>query len=303
MPMKLPLAELLKEEPMLNNKHIILKIRHLLLTKLRITDQNTVYFEGGLGSQILAFINYSEKNKSLDKPVFGNLDYFNKIENDFTDNTGLSRWNWKLDQYGIYQNDIKQATKIRRFSNKYFKVRPKNASEHLYNFREKKSENYKKIFLANDEKVKRYLLEKFKSDTDDFAVIHIRRGDYLKVASKVVSMEELTKFINKIKKLLPNNILISCDSLLPASEQDMLASTLEEFNLVYVDPREDPLMVHDLMRSSSILVASNSTFSFTAGLLAKRGCTVFFPTNYLGQGRLSDSKSFLFRQPFEYLVD
>ena len=303
MPMKLPLAELLKEEPMLNIKHTIWKIRDLLLTKLRITDQNTVYFEGGLGSQILAFIEYNEKNKSSDKPVFGNLDYFNKIKNDFTDDTGLSRWTWKLDQYGIYQNDIKQATKIKRFSNKYFKVRPQNASEHLYNFREKKSENYQKIFLASDEKVKRYSLEKFRSDKDDFAVIHIRRGDYLNVASKVVSTEELNRFINKIKKLLPSNILISSDSVLPVAEQDMLASNLEEFNLVYIDPREDSLLVHDLMRSSSILVASNSTFSFTAGLLAKRGCTVFFPTNYFGQGHLSDSKSFIFRQPFEYLVD
>ena len=157
--------------------------------------------------------------------------------------------------------------------------------------------------MANDEKVKRYLLEKFRSDKDDFAVIHIRRGDYLNVASKVVSTEELINFINKIKKLLPENVLISSDSFLPSFEKDLFSNTFAEFNLVYVDPREDPFMVHDLMRSSSILVASNSTFSFTAGLLAKSGCMVFFPTNYFGQGRLSDSKSFLFRQPFEYLVD
>ena len=91
---------------MLNVKHTIWKIRDLVLTKLGITDRNTVYFEGGLGSQILAYIEYSEKNKSSNKPVFGNLDYFNKIESDFTDDTGLSRWTWKLDQYGIYQNDI-----------------------------------------------------------------------------------------------------------------------------------------------------------------------------------------------------
>ena len=212
-------------------------------------------------------------------------------------------WTWRLDQYGIYQKDLKKIGKKKKLVNKYFKVRPYGNSDIFYNFREKKSESYQKIFTINLEKVNGYISEKFKSDEVDFAVIHIRRGDYLKVASKVVSIEELIKFINKVKKLLPNNILVSCDSILLAAEQDMLACTLEELNLVYVDPREDPFLVHDLMRSSSILVASNSTFSFTAGLLAKRGCTVFFPTNYFGQGHLSDSKSFIFRQPFEYLVD
>ena len=303
MPMKLPLVELSREELMYKIKGSIRKIRDLVFTKLAITDRKTVYFEGGLGSQILAYIEYSEKNKSSNKPVFANYDYFNNTKVDFTDNTGLSMWAWRLDQYGIYQKDLRKIGKKKEFVNKHFKVRLQGNSDIFYNFREKKSESYQKIFTINLEKVNEYISEKFKSDTDDFAVIHIRRGDYLKVASKIVSMEELIKFINKIKKLLPNNILISCDSILPAAEQDMLASTLEEFNLVYVDPREDPFLVHDLMRSSSILVASNSTFSFTAGLLAKRGCTVFFPTNYFGQGRLSDSKSFLFRQPFEYLVD
>ena len=301
--MKLPWGELLKEELMLRVKQIIWEIRVLVLTKLRLIDQRTVYFEGGLGSQMLAYIEYCEKNESSNKPVFANLDYFKNIKSDFTDATGLSRWTWKLDLYGIYQNDVKQATKIRNFTNKYFKVRSKSIPEHLYNFREKKSENYQKIFLANNEKVKGYLLEKFRSDRDDFAVIHVRRGDYLNVASKVVSTEELIKFINKIKKLLPDNVLISSDSFLPSAEKNLFTNTLTECNLEYVDPYEDPFMVHDLMRSSSILVASNSTFSFTAGLLAKSGCMVFFPTNYFGQGGVSDSKSFLFRQPFEYLVD
>jgi hypothetical protein len=123
------------------------------------------------------------------------------------------------------------------------------------------------------------------------------------VASKVVSTEELIKFVNKIKKLLPKNVLISSDSHLPASEKNLFSNTFVESNLVYVDPQEDPVMVHHLMRSSTVLVASNSTFSFTAGLLAKSGCMVFFPTNYFGQNRESDSRSFVFRQPFEFLVN
>ena len=301
--MKLPWGELLKEELMLKIKQIIWKIRVSVLKKLRLVDQRTVYFEGGLGSQMLAYIEYNERNKSSNKPIFANLDYFKNIENDFTDEAGLSRWTWKLDQYGIYRHELKQLTKIKKLINKYFKVRQQSNTEVFYNFREKKSESYQKIFTINNRDVEKYLLEKFRSDKCDFAVIHIRRGDYLNVASKVVSTEELIKFINKIKKLLPENVLISSDSFLPASEKDLFSNTLAESNLVYINPHEDPVIVHHLMRSSTILVASNSTFSFTAGLLAKNGCMVFFPTNYFGQNRTSDSRSFVFRQPFEFLVN
>ena len=300
--MKLPWGELLKEEPMLRIKQIIWNIRVLVLNKLRLVDQRTVYFEGGLGSQVLAYIEYNERNKSSNKPIFANLDYFKNIENDFIDETGLSRWTWKLDQYGIYRHELKELTKIKKLINKYFKVRQQSNTEIFYNFKEKKSDIYQKIFAINNEDVKKYLLEKFRSDKGDFAMIHIRRGDYLNVASKVVSTEELIKFVNKIKKLLPENILISSDSLLPASEKDLFSNSFVEFNLVYIDPQEDPVRVHNLMRSSTVLVASNSTFSFTAGLLAKSGCMVFFPTNYFGQNRASDSRSFVFRQPFEFLV-
>ena len=288
---------------MLRIKQIIWKIRVSVLKKLRLVDERTVYFEGGLGSQILAYIEYNERNKSSNKPIFANLDYFKNIEHDFTDETGLSRWTWKLDQYGIYQHELKKLTKIKKLINKSFKVRQQSNTEIFYNFREKKSDIYQKIFAMNNEDVKRYLLEKFRSDKGDFAVIHIRRGDYLNVASKVVLTEELINFINKIKKLLPENVLISSDSFLPSSEKALFSNTFAESNLIYIDSQEDPVIVHHLMRSSTVLVASNSTFSFTAGLLAKSGCMVFFPTNYFGQNRESDSRSFVFRQPFEFLVN
>ncbi len=288
---------------MFSIKQIIWKIRVAVLKKLRLVDQRTVYFEGGLGSQILAYIEYNERNKSSNKPIFANLEYFKNIENDFTDKTGLSRWTWKLDQYGIYRHDLRELTKIKKLINKFFKVRQQSNTEIFYNFREKKSCSYQKIFAINNEDIKKYLLEKFRSDKVDFAVIHIRRGDYLNVASKVVSTEELLNFVNKIKKLLPKNVLISSDSSLPPLEKVLFSNTLAESNLVYLEPHEDPVLVHHLMRSSTILVASNSTFSFTAGLLAKSGCMVFFPTNYFGQNRASDSRSFVFRQPFEFLVN
>jgi hypothetical protein len=56
------------------------------------------------------------------------------------------------------------------------------------------------------------------------------------------------------------------------------------------------------MRTSKVLIASNSTFSFSAGLLANDDCLVFFPTKYFGQGLRPDQRAFAFRQPFDYLI-
>jgi hypothetical protein len=108
--------------------------------------------------------------------------------------------------------------------------------------------------------------------------------------------------MQKIKHLLPRIILISSDSYLTLLEKEKLAECLPGFTYKYIEPSESPFLVHDLMRASKVLIASNSTFSFSAGLLANDDCLVFFPTKYFGQGLRPDQRAFAFRQPFDYLI-
>jgi hypothetical protein len=189
-----------------------------------------------------------------------------------------------------------------KFVKKYLLTRCKNTSELFYNFRETKKHQYENLFPINKIAISAYLETIIGSKNVEYCIAHVRRGDYLNVATKVITVDELTRLIQKIKNLLPKIILISSDSYLTSLEKEKLAGCLTDFTYKYIEPSESPFLVHDLMRTSKVLIASNSTFSFSAGLLANDDCLVFFPTKYFGEGLRSDSRAFAFRQPFDYLV-
>lgn len=274
-----------------------------LLLKVKMFDKQTVHFEGGLGSQILSFIIYNERLKSSNKFIPADLQYFKNISSDFTEKNGLSMWKWRLDRYGLNITDLPEDNKFKKSIKKYFFVRNSDNVDIFYNFRETKSSEYISKLPIDLENVINYLEKTFASPLHNFGIIHIRRGDYLKVASSIMNVEEIIDLILKIKNLMPKNILISSDSLLEKTEIDLLNRTLTEFNYVFISPNESDLLVHDLMRYSKVLIASNSTFSFTAGLLSNKDCLFFFPTKYFGEGETQDSKAWLFRQPFGYLMN
>ena len=274
-----------------------------ILTKLHLIDRHTIYFEGGLGSQILSFIEFQEKSKNSEKPVSVNLDYFLGISSDYTDETGLSRWSWKLNHYGIDQSIFEQQNFYKKLFKKYLLTRINSISEVFYNFRETKKQQYENLFPIDKIAISTYLESIAGSKNAEYCVAHVRRGDYLNVATKVTAVDEMTRLIQKIKHLLPRIILISSDSYLTSLEKEKLAECLPGFTYKYIEPSESPFLVHDLMRNSKVLIASNSTFSFSAGLLANDDCLVFFPTKYFGEGLRPDSRAFAFRQPFEYLIN
>jgi len=288
---------------MSNIKRRVFKLWQTLMTKLHLIDRHTIYFEGGLGSQILSFIEFQEKTKNSDKPVSVNLDYFSGISSDYTNEAGLSMWSWKLNYYGINQSIFEQENFYKKLAKKYLLVRSNDISEIFYNFRETRKQKYEILFPINKIAISAYLESIVGSKNIEYCVAHIRRGDYLNIAAKVITVDELTRLIQKIKNLLPKIILISSDSYLTLLEKEKLADCLPGFTYKYIEPSESPFLVHDLMRNSKVLIASNSTFSFSAGLLANDDCLVFFPTKCFGEGLRPDSRAFAFRQPFEYLID
>ena len=306
MQMKLPWEEHLREELMFK---AITKLKitgfnywKRILVLFKFFDNETVYFEGGLGSQIISYIIYNEKSTIQKNISVANLDYFSITLNDFTQDDGLSRWTWKLDHYGISKNKLVVDEKIKTVFKKYFLVRPEFDTEIFLNFREEKASKYNSMFPVNTKNVKEYVQKVFQNSALDYSIIHIRRGDYLKVASNIIKTEEVVNLINKLKPILSADVLITCDSTLPKGEKEILEKSLTGHNYVYLSPNENIYLVHDLMRSAKILIASNSTFSFTAGLLSNKDCLFFFPTKYFGDGRSEDLKAFPLRQPFGFLI-
>ena len=116
-----------------------------------------------------------------------------------------------------------------------------------------------------------------------YTAVHVRRGDYLKVATHIVDDATYIAFLRRVDAILPSPINFFCDSPLRQEFRNEVVEVLKGKEVSFHDDKtEDECLVHDVMRLSKLLVTSNSTFSFTAGLLASADCLVFSPMKFYG---------------------
>ena len=255
-----------------------------------IHHKNLTYIEGGLGAQILGVLSfYNQQDKYGQKKAKCDLSYFSHH-----DRAGL--WPWKLNNYGIELEDLRKFES----HSKYHLLKPKKdfitnleiSQGYWKNTREK----YLGRFPVNEEQLQVFVNKASdKSNLTGYGAIHIRRGDYLKVASKVIGLDEYTQFLENIKSVLPKLSFVITDSPLKREEkQKLLQAVGMDREAIFLDgPGHDPFMLHCLMRRADILVTSNSTFSFSAGLLGKEGQTVFSPVEFhTGKGSEKYNRTF-----------
>jgi hypothetical protein len=238
--------------------------------------KKTVHLEGGLGSQILGAIYFWNLLSTFSaKEVNCDISYF---ENE---NTTLRPW--MLDRYGIKIEDFKSYAKSSN-SNRFLAKKD-------YLTYEETEKNY--WSLAREKYINRFDFEKqsfvnyFKNRIDinldnDYTAVHIRRGDYLDVASLLISTQEYVELLISIQPMLTKNIIFVSDSPLSESEIKALdeASGSNQITYYFDSPELDPFQIHCLLRNSRVLICANSTFSFTAGILGKAGQKVFSPLNF-----------------------
>lgn len=236
-----------------------------------------VRLEGGLGSQLFGMMTllYCKRNGISHKV---DLSYFaENIKQPVTTFNGLTKWNWKLDSYGWHLDHIKSNTPV--------------LNQYTYNFYRKRdnldiSQKVLSSDWRNDFPLSQNVFELLDahgiSDAKNFCVLHIRRGDYLKVSSKIVEDLEINKLLKNIKKVLPKQIVIVSDSRVPEKSKDLFQESLENKTLICLDNATYlDTEIHDLMRVAPFLITSNSSFSFTAAMLNETDNFIAFsPTNF-----------------------
>lgn len=250
-------------------------------------DFSTVYFEGGLGSQILSMIQLRNLSKSTN--VVANCDYFERNEV-FTHENGLTHWKWALDRYGIHREELvlKFKSRVRRNQRR---LSPSEFSEFICN---------SSLFRVDDEIKSNFPITTSVEDRSiaffkgrsipAYTVVHIRKGDYLKVASKIVKVDEVASFLDIVKVSVPKEVIVICDGEFTYQEISSFERALPSesgFQLRFYgsESKLDEYLCHDLMRLADFLVTSNSTFSLTAGILSeKKNSNVFFPTEFYVHG-------------------
>ncbi len=248
----------------------------------------SVVFEGGLGSQILPFL---EANwlKHNGEPFSVNLSYFDVNKKISMNKGGADHWSFKLDRYGYpipslekfgigddLQQDVRNERNFDLWTSEFWEF----------------SRKYGPELLPVDQDA--YLVFKASmglGPKSKYSVVHVRRGDYLRVASRIVSDQEWLRALRAIISQVEEFLVISSDSKLPIETKRQVTriAAVSQVEVIFLEGGNfDECDLHDLMREADILIASNSTFSFTAALLGKQGMKSLVPNVFYGDAELEE---------------
>jgi len=136
---------------------------------------------------------------------------------------------------------------------------------------------FREKFPIQEDKVNQYASKLGLDLNTDFAAVHIRRGDYIQVASLLLDEKEQFSLLKQIESCLPKTLLVMSDSPVSDDSRVILNSAFKGEVHFLDDSSIDAGIMHDSLRMASVLVTSNSTFSFSAGILSVRNGLVFGP--------------------------
>jgi hypothetical protein len=219
-----------------------------------------ITFTGGMGAQILsAAIYFSMRNSG--KEVYADLTYFDTPESIAIEGQigQPSHWAWQLKPFGLMPSDFESYTGEKVASEDLIVDGSRKISLALSALQSKDVQRYFPIANSTD--------DIYDFDGTSYVCVHIRRGDYLNVASHLISDEVFLESTHKFSSL--------CETLVVVSDSSISQSLKNNFcnqykNCVFLDSI-DAISTHYLMRKASVLICSNSQFSLTAGALNTTG--------------------------------
>lgn len=239
--------------------------------------------EGGLGAQILTFIIINHFLK-LQIPIKVDLRYFQNAPKAAEIGAGLSFFKWELDYYGIDFDTLKKYSRItlldRIAKNLPLKTHIKDGEPYKLQclIESLKSDNWRSLFpIRRDDALKaREILGK-----NGHVVVHVRKGDFLNVASHITTEDMVLPLLKKFSRCHIKKLIIITDG---SVDVDRFKTELPFLEDVSVLENINNMLSHAIMRKASILITSNSQFSLTAGLLNEFGL-VISPKKWLSNSK------------------
>jgi len=255
-----------------------------LLSDNYFEKKPTIMIDGGLGSQIIGWIKYHiAKEIFINKEIQLDLSYFlSEQTQDLV--PGLTRWKWELDHYGLQLLDLNPGKKPFLADISY----EKRAQFEFPLFQKMVGRSWNHLFPLSTSTIELFQnLELPK----EFGVVHLRRGDYLQVGSKIVHETEVSKLLEKISGSLPQTLLVISDSEISDLDLNRIREAAKVGDIQKIIGG-DMHAVHGLMRQSKVLIASNSTYSISAALTMTNGGTTIFPANLYGSAMPNLNRNF-----------
>lgn len=237
-------------------------------------DQNraaVVTFTGGMGAQIIsAAVYFSMRNTG--RPVYADLSYFDKPESVAVAGKAgdCSHWSWQLAPFGLSPSSFEVSPGLTKRNADILQDGPQKLGFGL-------------DALARPEVRKRFEIPAGTGDilppqfAGGFLCIHVRRGDYVNVASHLVADGEFISLARKFSGLV-NRVAVMSDSPIGPDFRSAVSSYFGE--AIYLD-NTDPYTAHRIMRSARVLICSNSQFSLIAAAL-NPDALVLIPKQWFG---------------------
>jgi hypothetical protein len=249
-----------------------MKLPQFLFNPQSGSERRTVVtFTGGMGAQIIsATVYFFLKNRG--DAVFADLTYFDRDEHvAAAENPGdCSHWAWQLDRFGI---SLSSFDSLSGYSKRKVKL--------IEDGREKLELGLKA--LRQPEVQKCFEIPRGVEDILPSAVahsylcIHVRRGDYVNVASYLVPDRHFIELSAKFAGLVESIVVVS-DSPLETNFRNSISSGFDQ--AVFLD-NIDAFATHRVMRNARILICSNSQFSLIAAML-NSDALVIMPKQWFG---------------------
>jgi hypothetical protein len=239
-----------------------------------LIDKTTIItFTGGMGAQIISAAIYF-RLKCLGADVYADLSYFKKPEEvAIAGNNGqCSHWGWALDKFDLWPDTFDTEPDLTNKEIVFLKDSPEKLRLSLEALAQ--PEVRKQFFISAPLDNLKLIIA-----PGPFVCIHIRRGDYLNVASHVIPDHQFKSIIKMCSTLIKNAVIIS-DSLLEDSFKNEVSPYFDQISFL---DKIDAFTSHCAMRAAKILVCSNSQFSLVAAALNPDAFTIV-PKHWFGEG-------------------
>lgn len=227
-----------------------------------------ITFTGGMGAQILSAAIYFAM-KDAGKKVYADFTYFDTPAQLAVEGTmgQVSQWAWQLSLFGIDPSDFEIFTGKNSKKEDLIVDGPKKIHLGLTALQTKEIQPY--FSMA------KFSPDVFGLDDTKYVCAHIRRGDYINVASHLMTDEEFLSATNTFSSL--------CDTLVVVSDSNISESLKNRFSTQFTDclflDHIDAFTTHCIMRKANALICSNSQFSLVAAALNTTG-VVLIPKNW-----------------------
>jgi hypothetical protein len=247
----------------------LVKMVSSILQRISPPSDDIVYIEGGMGSQILSFMQHQILLETNPKAKLDARYFYTPAPK----NTKV--WDWELSEYGhpLPKLDVSLRAKLRYLGRE---STTRASKSNLTIWEEISKRRFQSLFPLHESTADLKKLFDI-SENQSFAAIHIRRGDYLTVSSKLIAVEEYLEMIERMSSNFDLRVLVFSDD--PFSDLDQARINSACRGQVSFITGLDQHGVHGLMRCAATLVTSNSTFSLTAALLSEHtNPTILAPT-------------------------